>query len=49
MEFWTLDGLERSGRPVGIVSTYVRQKRSGGFGVMTKKMYIKKSDSKTQV
>ena len=36
MEFWTLDGLERSGRPVGIISTYFRQKRSGGFRVMTK-------------
>ena len=37
MEFWTLDGLERSGRPVGIISTYFRQKRSGGFRAMTKK------------
>ena len=35
MEFWTLDGLERSRRPVGIISTYFRQKRSGGFRVMT--------------
>ena len=34
--FWTLDGLERSGRPVGIISTYFRQKRSGGFRAMTK-------------
>ena len=34
MEFWTLDGLERSGRPVGIISTYFRQKRSGGFRAM---------------
>ena len=40
MEFWTLDGLERSGRPVGIISTYFRQKRSGGFRVMTKKPII---------
>ena len=40
MEFWTLDGLERSGRPVGIISTYFRQKRSGGFRVMTKKLII---------
>ena len=36
MEFWTLDGLERSGRRVGIISTYFRQKRSGGFRAMTK-------------
>ena len=40
MEFWTLDGLERSGRPVGIISTYFRRKRSGGFRVMTKKPII---------
>ena len=40
MEFWTLDGLERSGRPVGIISTYFRQKRSGGFRVMIKKPII---------
>ena len=40
MEFWTLDGLERSGRPVGIISTYFRQKRSGGFRVMNKKPII---------
>ena len=36
--FWTLDGLERSGRPVGIISTYFRQKRSGGFRAMTKNL-----------
>ena len=40
MEFWTLDGLERSGRPVGIISTYFHQKRSGGFRAMTKKQII---------
>ena len=40
IEFWTLDGLERSGRPVGIISTYFRQQRSGGFRVMTKKPII---------
>ena len=40
MEFWTLDGLERSGRPVGIISTYFRQKRSGGFRVMTKNQIL---------
>ena len=40
MEFWTLDGLERAGRPVGIMSTYFRQKRSGGFQVMIKNLYL---------
>ena len=36
LEFWALNGLGRSGRPVGIISTYFRQKRSGGFRAMTK-------------
>ena len=34
--FWTLDDLERSGRPVGIISTYFRQNSSRGFRAMTK-------------
>ena len=37
MEFWTLVGLERSGRPVGIISTHFRQNPLGGFRAMTKK------------
>ena len=32
-----LNGLKSSGRPVGTISTYFRQKRSGGFRAMTKK------------
>ena len=36
MDFLTLDGLERSGRPVGIISTYFRQNPTGGFRAMTK-------------
>ena len=35
---WTLDGLERSGRPVGTISTNFRQKRSSGFRAMTKNL-----------
>ena len=34
--FKVLDGLESSGRPVGIVSAYFRQNPSGGFRAMTK-------------
>ena len=37
LEFWALNGLGRSGRPVGIISTYFRQNPSGGFRAMTKK------------
>ena len=36
-QIWSLEGLGRSGRPVGRISTNFRQKRSGGFQVMTKK------------
>ena len=33
--FWTLDDLERSGRPVGLISTYFHQNSSRGFRAMT--------------
>ena len=37
LKFGVLEGFKSSGRPVGNISTYFRQKRSGGFRAMTKK------------
>ena len=39
-----LDGLERSGRPVAIISTYFRQNSLRGFRAMTKNPKIKLSN-----
>ena len=36
LKFCALNGLESSGRPVGIVSAYFHQNPSGGFRAMTK-------------